>query len=445
MPKGSSRKRKASEAAAASEVDAAATDGEESRHRPGVLGRDLLKGLQDPDKFCDITLIGSDDGRVPAIRSILAMRSAVLERMLLGSFQEAQSNEVRLDFGSTVLRSVVEWCMSDTIDSFVAFQDNMGKDAGTSETKEKEVISTLQTMVETAACAHYLELKSLQQWIEVMLNKIIDEKSAFALTIWDSAMRHGAGIENVCTAALDVVRLNHTECLGLEPESSGAFLKALSPEGLHTLVKDTTLSPHAYDIFRAIETWSKVGGRSKQRERVEAAKTCASEIDLLWIPPKLLAQSVRKTGLIEDENILDAIEKYAGDDGPSCVCVFGAGVTCVNGIYKRASYQLNDAPVYEMEGEFDGRKVIFGINRDEDKEGWYLSMPKKGQKRFSGTSEDEDLYMASQRDDCDGLSENMTWSWTYAFDEEDFENAKVTVTKLSAPPKLLISPTWNTE
>lgn len=411
-----------------------------------MLGRDLLKGLKDPDKFCDITLIGSDGGRVPAIRSILAMRSPVLERMLLGSFQEAQSNEVRLDFCSTVLRSTVEWCMSDTIDSFVEF---MEKDVGSSDKKkEKEIISTLQALVETAACAHYLELKSLQEWLEAMLlNKIIDENCAFALTVWDSAMKYGASIENVCATALDAVRENHTKCLGLEPKSSNIFLKALSPEGLHALVKDPTLSPHAYDMFKAIETWSKVGGRSNQKERVEAAKTCASDIDLLWIPPKLLAQSVRKNGLIEDENILDAIEERANDDGPSNVYVFGAGLTCVNGIYKRVSYQLNDAPVYEMEGEYGGRKMTFGISRDEDTEGWYISMPKKGQMRFTGTPADTDLYAASQRHDLgyDGLSENMNWSWTYALDKKDLDEAMLTLGEVKTPPKLLISPTWNTE
>ena len=426
---------------AASEVDAVNADKEESRHRPGLLGRDLLKGLEDPDKFCDITLIGSDDGRVPAIRSILAMRSPVLERMLLGSFQEAQSSEVRLDFCSTVLRSVVEWCMSDTIETFVEFRD-MEKSAGISKKKEKEIISTLQALVDTAACAHYLELESLQKWLEAMLEKIIDENSAFALTIWDSSMKHGACIGNVCTSALDAVHRNHKTCLGLEAESSSAFLEALSPEGLHALVKDATLSPHAYDVFNAIETWSKVGSRSNQKDREGAAKTCASEIDLLWIPPKILAQSVRRTGLIEDKKIMDAIEEHANDDGPSCVCVFGAGLACVNGIYKRASYQLNDAPVYEMEGEYDGRKVTFGISRDEDTIGWYISMPKKGQSRSSGTGDDVDFYASSPCIDNSGLSENMTWSWTYNL---EIDEAKVTVAEVESPPKLLISPTWTTE
>ena len=89
--------------------DEASSGVKDSRYRPGVLSRDLLVGLQDPDKFCDLTLICSDEGRLPAIRSILAMRSPVLERMLLGSFQEAQSDEIRLYFPSRVLtcRSVV--------------------------------------------------------------------------------------------------------------------------------------------------------------------------------------------------------------------------------------------------------------------------------------------------------------------------------------------------
>ena len=69
-------------------------------------------------------------------------------------------------------------------------------------------------------------------------------------------------------------------------------------------------------------------------------------------------------------------------------------------------------------------------------------MPGEGKTRLSGTCIDIDFYNAEQRDDCDGLSEKMKWSPNY---DLDLERAKVTDTELSVPPKLLISPTWNTD
>mmetsp|Transcript_5265 Transcript_5265/g.14937 ORF Transcript_5265/g.14937 Transcript_5265/m.14937 type:complete len:447 (-) Transcript_5265:3930-5270(-) len=441
-----SKKRKAAETGTGSSDEA--TGAQNSRHRPGVLSRDLLKGLQDPDKFCDITLVGSDEGRVPAIRSILAMRSPVLERMLLGSFQEAQSEEIRLDFSSRVLRSVVEWCVSDTVESFVEFQamqkgsveDEDGLTSFSRE-QEKEIIATLQTLVEVAACAHYLELKSLQDWLEVMLeNMILREYFAFALTVWDSALKYGAGIDTICAFALEIVRQYHRACLGLERDTHGGFLRALSEEGLQALVKDATLAPYALDLFDAVEKWSKAGDRLGREARMEAARVCASEIDLLWIPPKKLARSVRSSGLVEDEKVIDAIAEHAKYDGPCCVCVFGAGITCINGIYRRADYEVNDAPVYEMEGNFQRRKVTFGICRDED-EVWYISLPEKGNRRLSEYAEDVDFYCASQREDTDGLSENMKW-FKVCNNESDVEEA---VNKDVLPaPELLVAPTWGT-
>ena len=431
-----SKKRKAAEAAAEAQTNADSSDGasgaKDSRHRPGVLSKDLLKGLQDPDRFCDIILVGSDEGRVPAIRSILAMRSPVLDRMLLGSFQEAQSDEIQLDFPSDVLRSVVEWYMSDTVDSFVEFQDMVKggeEDDGIPLEKENEIIATLQTLVETAACAHYLELKSLQDWLEVMLGELVIENFAFALTIWDSAAKCGADIETICASALDIVLENYKTCFGLEPSASENFLQALSAEGLEALVQNTSLIPHALDMFHAVYKWSNGSDGSDQKTRRDKARACAAQIDLLWIPPKLLVSVVRASGLFEQEKILDAAAEHAETAGPRSVCVVGAGSSFVNGVYKMAAYKVKGWPVYEMKVEYEGKEITMGMRRTI-KNNVYLSSPGEGMDQIDGTGNDIDFYKCSGVRDNSEFKSGLTWQ-IMAKGEEP-------------PPKFFVAPTWDT-
>jgi len=430
-----SRKRKAAAEAAEAEKNADNSDGasgaKDSRHRPGVLGKDLLKGLQDPDRFCDITLVGSDEGRAPAIRSILAMRSPVLDRMLLGSFQEAQSDEIQLDFPSDVLRSAVEWCVSDTVESFVEFQD-MQKDGeeddGIPLEKENEIIATLQTLVETAACAHYLELKSLQDWLEVMLGELMNGNFAFALTVWDSATKCGAGLANLCASALQIVRKHHKKCLGLEPDTSGCFLEALSAEGLEALVQNTHFIPHALDMFHAVYKWSNGSDGSDQKTRRNKARACAAQIDLLWIPPKLLLSVVRASGLFEQKKILDAATEYAESAGPRSVCIVGAGSSFVNGVYKMAAYKLDGWPVYEMKVEHEGKGITIGLCRTENNH-LFLSSPGEGKDQIYGSTDDIDFYGCNMGDNSE-FESGLTWQAT--------GNGK------EPPPKVFVSPTWDT-
>ena len=70
-------------------------DGIDPTPRGKKLGNDLLATLENPD-LCDVTLIGSDGGRVPAIRVYLSARSEVLQHLLVGQFKEASEDEVHI-------------------------------------------------------------------------------------------------------------------------------------------------------------------------------------------------------------------------------------------------------------------------------------------------------------------------------------------------------------
>ena len=90
------------------------SDGTGPSPRGKKLTNDLLSTLEDPD-LCDVTLIGSDGGRVPAIRLYLSARSDVLKQLLVGKFREANEEEVQMDYPSPVLKALVHYCCTDDV------------------------------------------------------------------------------------------------------------------------------------------------------------------------------------------------------------------------------------------------------------------------------------------------------------------------------------------
>lgn len=327
---------------------------EEGRRRPGVLGADLLRGLQNPD-VCDITLLGSDGGGgVPAVRSILAMRSAVLERMLLGNFRESSSDEVQLPYPREVLRCVVEYCCSDEVGRFNALSKDDGRD-----------FDAVRLAVHTLAAADFLELNGLHSWLETMLKELMNEKPTYSCSVWDESLKHTAPLENVRSAALDMIHKNPS-CI-----STGVLV--LSPEGLHSLVEDDMLRLFALDLFRSVKKWYEKGFPGLDAERrLEVAKSCTSKIDLSLIPPKDILGTVRDSGLADCEKMLEVLAEKARSsnmpwsDDPTAVYVTGAGSSCVNGVYRKTKQQYFGMPTYAKQGLLDGQMVTFDIQYRRD-------------------------------------------------------------------------------
>ena len=103
------------------------SDGTGPSPRGKKLTNDLLATLENPD-LCDVTLVGSDGGRVPAIRVYLSARSDVLQHLLVGQFKEASEEEVHMDYPAAVLKALVHFCCTDTIPDV----NTLGDDAVTS-------------------------------------------------------------------------------------------------------------------------------------------------------------------------------------------------------------------------------------------------------------------------------------------------------------------------
>ena len=92
-----------------------------------------------------------------------------------------------------------------------------------------------------------------------------------------------------------------------------------------------------------------------------------------------------------------------------------------------AAYKLNDWPVYEMKVEQEGKEITIGVCRSGDT--LYLSSPGEGKDQIDGTGNDNIFYNC----DLPGNGEfksGLTWDATGHGKEP--------------PPKVFVSPTWDT-
>ena len=105
-----------------------------------TLKADMVRALEEDDAMKDVTLIGSDGGRVSASKTVLAIRSPVFKRMFYGNFQEAESAEVPMDYTSGVLQVIVNYCYMDVFDLDVI----MSADEDAVDMTDKEAVAMVQ-------------------------------------------------------------------------------------------------------------------------------------------------------------------------------------------------------------------------------------------------------------------------------------------------------------
>ena len=171
-----------------------------SFNHESTLSTDLMACLGRED-IADMHLIGTDGVKVPAFRSILACRSDVFCKMLLGNFEESSSNEVELDYDSNVLKAVVEFCITDNVLEFGRFANRTGE-------------TGVRTIVQLIACAHFLNMPVLQNIAELLANATLSTpRNYLACAIYDEAFIYGEPTESAKLGALSIIRSHPEFCL----------------------------------------------------------------------------------------------------------------------------------------------------------------------------------------------------------------------------------------
>jgi hypothetical protein len=317
------------------------------------LSNDLLSSLDDPD-LCDVTLVGSDGGRVPAVRAYLSARSDVLKRLLVGRFREANDEEVHMDYPSAVLKAMVHFCCTDNVPDLHMLH-------------AEDDVESARSLVKLLIAADYYDLGSLKRKAERAITDFVNVKFREQGQCTCVALQELFGMDS-----LQEFRLSLLDTIRKYPET--ALLRGTRPgvtfllsETLLELVEDDCLRPYAWVLFRAIKIWADVSaseGELTAEERVEFAKSCSSKLELRMISPKNLIGPVSESGLVDQAQIFKMLQKQANE---KIVYLCGSGVDEINGIYVEQTINSR----FEVVAEDDTERVTDTEMRRFDKRGQF--------------------------------------------------------------------------
>ena len=298
------------------------------------LTNDLLSSLDDPD-LCDVTLVGSDGGRVPAIRAILSTRSDVLKRLLVGQFKEASEEEVRMDYPSAVIKALVHFCCTDKVPKFKKSES------------DDDPAESLRLTAKLVSAADYYGLDSLKDKTVQSINEIIKaDKSLKGLHICVLLQEASTtpSLKKSYEAALYTIR-RKPDLLLAQGESQPAGVTFLSSENLFKIVDDNSVRACAWILFQAIKIWVDEGTYEEEmspEDRREFAKRCCARLEFRMISPPDLLGPVTESSLVDQAVILQTLQKQLKG---SVIGIYGAPDLDVNGVYEEVRINESFEPV----------------------------------------------------------------------------------------------------
>mmetsp|Transcript_6424 Transcript_6424/g.9516 ORF Transcript_6424/g.9516 Transcript_6424/m.9516 type:complete len:448 (+) Transcript_6424:50-1393(+) len=388
-------------------------------------------------ELSDINLKCADGINVATSRFILAARSRVFRRMLYGNFAESKSNEVPVMFPSTVVRPLVNYCISDEVvttrTNFAQYHFNGG---------EEEEAAVLCGIVNAA---HYFELPGLEQIAADHLCTRMDERPPVACVVLEETstattvegMGKGdmLGVRfqrltwNLRKRAMDVIRHRTRDALLPHDLSHGRGVLSLSASGIWEVISDSDIHADELMLFQCLKKWvdeydgADCGGTTlrgavaaapqKRKhdemadDRLSVAQALSSKIDLTKIPPSALKNIVSPSGLIGKEDLASAFEAQAlraenhgfsfsrvrsTSEPKGKVVVKGAGVQEVNGEYVPRG-RIDGVTKYVKISFWKGREEAFSLFRFASIDGsrtWYISIVPRNFE--PGSDDDRDFY-----------------------------------------------------
>ena len=256
---------------------------------PTLLPSRLLACLGEGD-MTDVFLLANDDVKVPAFRNILACQSDVFRKMLYGDFQEAESNVVKLDYKSDVLKVMVEFCITGR----VRLRDPCE--------------SAARLIVQLIACSHFLDMPHLEAHANKEASTLLEDHKSLVCTLYDEASALGHPTESIKLDALNTARKNPKECLLSKPG-----ILSLGVQALPTLIADDEMDCEEITMFKAINEWTRASANGfSQKERMNIARDLTDNfIHLPSIGPSYLTSVVRESHLVDESEILKTLETQA--------------------------------------------------------------------------------------------------------------------------------------
>ena len=297
------------------------------------LTNDLLSSLDDPD-LCDVTLVGSDGGRVPAVRAYLSARSDVLKRLLVGRFKEASEEEVRMDYPSAVIKAMVHFCCTDEVPKLPEL-------AGDDDSAE-----SLRLSAKLLNAADYYGLDSMKEKTLQRIQEFNEANESLVglhICVLFQETSTSPSLKEYHRSILYAIERNPGLLL-VHGEFQPAGVTYLSSETLFKIVDDQELCACAWILFKAIGIWDDEGTYGEElspEDRREFAKKCCAKLELRMMSASDLLRAT-ESGLVDQSAITKALKKQMNG---SAIGLYGAEFQCLNGIFEEVPINDNYEPL----------------------------------------------------------------------------------------------------
>mmetsp|Transcript_22901 Transcript_22901/g.51137 ORF Transcript_22901/g.51137 Transcript_22901/m.51137 type:complete len:300 (-) Transcript_22901:5-904(-) len=232
-----------------------------------TISDDIKYQLDLDNSLTDVTLVGSDGGRVPALKTILALRSPVFRKMFFGNFWEngADCDAVTLDYSAEVLRAVVEYCYTDD----TALQREIIHVRPSTD-------ATAVLAVQTRGAAKYFDLPELGEGLTKSLESC-SWQADFAI-FQEVMVREGTGGDIWCACAerIGLAQRRHL-LMPKTPENAG--ICGCSFPVVEALYRSDYFLLSSASAIKGLRLWNAEPGPATEDEQ-ERLKMLVGDIDL---------------------------------------------------------------------------------------------------------------------------------------------------------------------
>ena len=254
----------------------------------------------------DVILEGNDGVKVWANRRDLGARSEVFESMLLGPFQEASQDVVRIGFyDGEVLKAVVEYVHSDTTNIL---------DDEIHDTPER-----IQTLVSLVGAAEYFDLPELGIKAKQRTLASIRKSPSLAFVLFEVCRAAGPvapiGLQESALSAIrsTIIDIN---------DSYRSAVGLLSESSLEEILKDDEIPAGEGKLFDLLLHWIEGGVNGEEEPMIDddfttianrkrVGSQLVKHIHLEWIDPTILATTAASSGLVSFEQLAEAFRFQA--------------------------------------------------------------------------------------------------------------------------------------
>ena len=269
---------------------------------------EMLEKFHKDETFLDIQLQGSDGVIVRGNRHLLAARSDVFHKMLLGDYSEASKDTIPIGFAGHILQAVVRYMLTDK----TTILKDIPKNA--TEVGQDDALSSMKNLLQLMDAAAFFNLPKLCELAFDVLSRSLRSTPSFSLFLLEIYSMAGPVAPNI-----KLMALGYLSCIGADVAKWKGIVQGLSLSVLKSLAEETEHRPEETQLFEIIRVWSEgedtgdseAQSPSSSQDRRSAANELMKHIHPELIRAHVLSTTVAESGFFSQEQLLEAYKAQA--------------------------------------------------------------------------------------------------------------------------------------